>query len=253
MRLEGKVAIITGAASGLGKGTAVVFAKEGAKVVVADLNEEGAKEVARSICEQGGDAIGIKVDVTKAPEVDHLVKQTVQKYGKVDIMFANAGFPTPAIPIEEVTEEYYDKLMGINLKGYFLCAKAVIPHFKKQKGGVLLCTSSIAGVRPRPGFHVYSAAKGGAIVLTKALAMELAPFKARANVLCPVAADTPMRDKFLDPKGDLEEGRKKLMDTIPLGRWCAPEDVAYAAVYLCSDEANFITGIEMNVDGGRAI
>jgi 3-oxoacyl-[acyl-carrier protein] reductase len=182
-----------------------------------------------------------------------MVEETVKTFGKVDIMYANAGFPTSAIPLEEVTEEYYDKLMAINLKGYFLCAKAVAPYFKKQMGGVLLCTASIAGVRPRPGFHVYSAAKGGAIVLTKALAMEFAPFKARANVLCPVAADTPMRDKFLDPKDDLEIGRAKLMSTIPMGRWCKPDDIAYAALYLCSDEAEFITGIELDVDGGRAI
>jgi 3-oxoacyl-[acyl-carrier protein] reductase len=252
MRLANKAAIITGAGSGMGRASACLFAKEGAKVSVVDINVAGGQETIELIKRSGGVAQFIKADVTKASEVEQMVQATVNAYARLDILFNNAGVPMSFTPIEEVSEELYDKILAVNLKGVFWGCKYATPIMKKQGGGVIINTASIAGVRARPGLNVYCASKGGVIMLTKALAIELAPYKIRVNAINPVATDTPMLPGFIGDR-DLEEGREAFIATIPLGRLAMPEDIANAALYLASDESSMLTGACIDVDGGRGI
>ena len=252
MRLANKVAIITGAGSGMGRASACLFAKEGAKVSVVDINMAGGQETVELIGRSGGLAQFISADVTKASDVDQMIQATVTAYARLDILFNNAGVPMSFTPIEEVSEELYDKILAVNLKGIFLGCKYATPIMKKQGSGVIINTASIAGVRARPGLNVYCASKGGVILLTKALAIELAPYNIRVNAINPVATDTPMLLGFIGDR-DLEEGRKAFIATIPLGRLAIPEDIANAALYLASDEASMLTGTCIDVDGGRGI
>ena len=252
MRLADKVAIITGAGSGMGRASACLFAKEGAKVSVVDINVAGGQQTVELIKRSGGVAQFINADVAKASDVERMVQATVNAYARLDILFNNAGVPMSFTPIEEVSEELYDKILAVNLKGIFLGCKYATPIMKKQGGGVIINTASIAGLRARPGLNVYCASKGGAILLTKAVAIELAPYNIRVNAINPVATDTPMLPGFIGDR-DLEEGRKAFIATIPLGRLAIPEDIANAALYLACDESSMLTGTCIDVDGGRGI
>jgi 3-oxoacyl-[acyl-carrier protein] reductase len=252
MRLLNKVALITGAGSGMGRASALLFSREGAKVSVADIDEKGGRQTVELVKAEGGDAAFIQTDVSKPEDVDRMVKKTVEHFGTLDILFNNAGIGTAFIPIEEVEESFWDRIMAINVKGIFLGCKYAVPVMKKQGGGVIINTGSIAGVRPRPGLSAYSASKGAAIMLTKALAIELAPFKIRVNCINPVVTDTPFLEKSI-PASQLEEAKKAMMSTIPLGRLGRPEDIAQAALYLASDESSLVTGSCLDVDGGRGI
>ena len=252
MRLEGKVVLITGAGSGIGRAMAILFAKEGAKVSVVDIVDSGGQETVEVIKQNGGVAQFIHCDVTKASDVEQTIRTTVNAYGKLDILINNAGFTPKLAPFEEMDEGLWDKTLAINLKSIFLSAKYAIPIMRKQGGGVIINTASISGVRPRPGIAAYAGVKGGAIMLTKALAIELAPANIRVNCISPGPTDTPMLT-YIFAKEKLEEGKKAFVATIPLGRLGKTEDMAHAALYLASDEASFLTGVNLGVDGGRGI
>lgn len=253
MRLMDKVAIITGAASGIGKGCAQRFAKEGAKVIIADLNGEKAEETAKSIRESNGNALAVKIDMTKSAEVEVMIKTVLDHYGKIDILLNNAGIAMAGTPLETLSEESYDRIMTINIKSVFLGCKYIIPVMKKQGWGVIINTASLDAIKARSGCHVYSASKGAVISLTKALAIELAPFNIRVNCINPATTDTPMLNNFLPAGQYVDDARRKLLSAIPLGRWASVEDVANSALYLVSDESSFLTGIEINVNGGYAV
>jgi 3-oxoacyl-[acyl-carrier protein] reductase len=249
MKLTNKVAVVTGAGSGLGQASAILFAEEGAKICVADIDRKGGQHTVELIKEKGGDAIFIETDVSKASDVQRMIKTALDNYGRLDILFNNAGYPMLPTPTEDVEEELWDKIMAVNVKGIFLGCKYAIPVMKKQGGGVIVNTASISGVRPRAGSSAYSTSKGAAILLTKALAIELAPSKIRVNCINPVAAETPM----LPGLGITKEVIKGIVATIPIGRMAQPMDIAYAALYLASDESSMVTGVALDVDGGRGI
>jgi 3-oxoacyl-[acyl-carrier protein] reductase len=252
MRLTNKVALITGSASGIGRASALLFSREGAKVVVADVDENGGRQTVDSIRQQGGSAIFVRTDVTKAEDMEKMVKATVAEYGKLDVLFNNAGVGTSFFPLEQVEEEYWAKIMAINVSSVYLGCKYAIPVMKSQGGGVIIMTASISGVRPRPGLVLYSTSKGAVITFTKALAIELAPSKIRVNCINPVVTDTAFLTKTIDPS-QMEGAKKAMITTIPLGRLGQPEDMAGAALYLASDEASMVTGVSLDVDGGRGI
>jgi 3-oxoacyl-[acyl-carrier protein] reductase len=254
-RLAGKIAVITGAGSGFGKGTAEVFAREGATVVVVDVNEATARETVDGIRAAGGQAWAMACDVSRADQVQRVMEETQREYGRIDILFNNAGIPMPFTPLEDVDEASWDRLMAINVKGVFLGCRAVIPIMKQQGGGVILNTASTAAVRPRPGLTAYNATKGAVLVLTRSLALELAPSKIRVNAINPVAGDTPMLAGFIGSQdlATVASGKKRFQETVPLGRLATPDDIAYAALFLCSDEASLITGVGLDVDGGRDV
>ena len=250
MRLKNKVAIITGGASGFGKGIVEKFVKEGAKVVIADINYDSAKELQNVI---GDRAIAVNVDVSKKNEVDDMIEKTVKHFSEVNILVQNAAIGMKPQSLLETSEELFDRLFAVNVKSVYLGAKAVIPVFKNQgTGGVILNTVSTAALRPRPGLTIYNSTKGALIPMTKALALEVAEYGIRVNGICPVAGETPMLKDFLG-SANPEENHKKFISTVPLGRLAEPEDVANASLYLCSEEANFITGVMLEIDGGRSI
>jgi 3-oxoacyl-[acyl-carrier protein] reductase len=248
MRLKDKVAIVTGAASGFGEGMAKRFAEEGAKVVVADLNAKGAERVAAEI---GEAAISVTTDVSLRSEFDEMVQVAMAAFGRIDIMVNNAGYTHRNGDMLAVEEDVFDLITAVNMKAIYHAARAVVPIMEAQGGGVILTTASTAGLRPRPGLTWYNASKGWAITATKSMAVELAPKKIRVNCLCPVAGETGMLAQFMGE--DTPELRAKFRATIPLGRLSTPLDIANAALYLASDEAAFITGVALEVDGGRCI
>lgn len=244
MKLKDKVAIITGAASGIGKSVAEKFSEEGATVIIADLPQTAGEEVAKDINNKGGKAYFIPTDVTSKNDIDNLVKGTIDNFKRIDIFHNNAGTAMPITPVEQVSESDYQRIMDINVKGVFYGIKAVVPYMKKAGKGVILCTGSTSASRPRSGLSIYGASKGALVALAKSMALELAPFGIRVNCINPVATDTGMID---------EEQRKEFIKSIPLGRLAQPIDVAYAALFLASDEAEMITGIDIEVDGGRCV
>ncbi len=248
MRLKNKVAIITGAASGFGEGMARRFAEEGAKVVVADLNAKRAEEVASDI---GKNAIWVQTDVSLRSEFDEMVSRTMDAFGRIDIMVNNAGYTHKNGSLLDVSEHTFDLITAVNMKAIYHSTLAVVPIMESQGGGVILTTASTAGLRPRPGLTWYNASKGWAITATKSMAVELAPKKIRVNCLCPVAGETGMLAQFMGE--DTPEKRAQFKSVIPLGRFSKPLDIANAALYLCSDEAEFITGVALEVDGGRCV
>ncbi len=253
MRLANKVAVITGAGSGIGRASAVMFAREGAKVVVADINDAGGKETVTAITSTGGEAIFVHTDVSKATDAQNLIKAAKDKFGKIDVLFNNAGVPQTPTPLEDLEESEWDRVYAVNVKSVFLMTKYVIPLMKKAGSGAIINLASISGIRPRPGSGAYATAKAANILLTKVAAIELAPNKIRVNCINPVMVDTPMAPGLL-PKGiNLQVAMKDITKSIPLGRLVKPEEIAYAAVYLASDEAAMITGTCINVDGGRGI
>lgn len=252
MRLAGKVAIITGAASGFGRASAIRFAREGASVMAVDLNGPGAEAVAAEIQAAGGRAIHQAVDVTSGPAVQAAWARAREEFGRLDVVFNNAGLPQAFTPIEETDEATFERLLAVNVLGVFHGCRAAIPILRQQGGGVLLNTCSTAGIRPRPGLAAYAASKGAAIAFTKALALEVAPHNIRAVAICPVAADTPMLTAFFGDR-DPQEARAAFVKSVPMGRLNLPEDVANAAVFLASDEAAMVTGTAFEVDGGRDV
>ncbi|MFC1942184.1 SDR family oxidoreductase [Chloroflexota bacterium] len=252
MKLLNKVAIITGAASGIGRATAILFAKEGAKIVVADIDDSGGEETVSIIKANGGEAVFVHTDVSEAADTERLVKTAVSTFGKLDILHNNAGKPIRSQPTVNVSAEEWDSVYAVNVKSIFLGIKYAVPEMMKG-GGVIINTASISGMRPRPLSAAYTSSKAAAIALTKTLALELAGYNIRVNVINPVAADTAMLP-LLGPEGkDTEETKKAITASIPLGRLAQPEDVAYAALYLASDEASMLTGSSIDVDGGRGV
>jgi len=245
MRLKDKVAIVTGGAQGFGEGIAKRFVAEGARVVVADLNEAGAKKVAGAL---GKAAVSCAADVTKSADVMAMVALAQSAFGRLDIVVNNAGTTHVNKPMLDVTEAEFDRIFAVNVKGIYLAALHAVPVFRKQRGGAFLNIASTAGLRPRPGLTVYNSSKGAVNVMTKSMAVEFAPDKVRVNALCPVAGDTPLLASFLG-----QNTREAFVKTVPLGRLSTPEDIAAGAVFLCSDEANFFTGVCLEVDGGRCV
>lgn len=246
MRLAEKTAIVTGGASGFGEGIARRFAAEGARVMVADINEAGAAELASDI-----DAIGLGVDVSDAASVAHMAQSAIKAWGRIDILVNNAGITHLPKPMEEVTEDEFDRVFAVNAKSVYLTARNIVPMMKEAGAGAILNVASTAGVSPRPNLNWYNASKGWMITATKAMAVELAPFGIRVNAINPVAGETPLLQSFMGE--DTPEVRAKFISTIPLGRFSTPQDMANAALYLCSDEASMVTGVAMEVDGGRCI
>lgn len=248
MRLKDKTAIVTGAGSGFGKGIAMRFAKEGARVGVVDINAEAAREVASQI---GNSAFAMEADVSIDGDVSRMVQEALDRWGQLDILVNNAGTTHRNQPMTEVTEEEYERIFAVNVKSVYLSAKHVVPVMKKQGFGVILNVASTAGVRPRPGLVWYNTSKGAMMTATKAMAIELAGEKIRVNAINPVAGETGMLHLFMGE--DTPEKRAQFISSIPLGRLSLPEDMANAALFLCSDEAEMITGLCMEVDGGRCI
>ncbi|GBD13188.1 Dihydroanticapsin 7-dehydrogenase [bacterium HR24] len=254
MRLQGKVAIVTGAASGIGRATAVLFGQEGARVMCADLNGEGARAAAEAVAAQGGEAAWTQVDVSREEDVQRMVQETVQRFGRLDILFNNAGVELAA-PVTQVPEERWDWLLDINLKGVYLGCKHAIPEMLKVGGGAIVNTASGAGLMGIAGLSTYCASKGGVVLLTKSLAVEWAAQGIRVNAVCPGVIRTPMVERGLRTLGgtaDPEEAWRRLGLVHPIGRVGQPEEVARAVLFLASDEASFITGVALPVDGGWA-
>lgn len=249
MRLNDKVAIVTGAASGFGAEIARQYIAEGAKVALADINEAGARDVAVSL---GANAFAVKCDVTRRADIDALVKATVDRFGKLDIVVNNAGWTHRNGPLLDVDEATFDRVYDINVKSIFHMVHAVVPLMRKQRSGVILNIGSTAGIRPRPGLTWYNSSKGAVNLMSKSLAVELGPDNIRVNAICPVMGATGLLESFMGMP-DTPENRKKFVATIPLGRLSDPRDIARAAVYLASDDAEFITGVEFPVDGGRTV
>ena len=248
MRLDTKVAIVTGAASGFGEGIARKFVAEGARVIVADRDGEGAARVAAAL---GSAAVGVRADVTQGADVEAMVHAARDRFGGLDILVNNAGMGHVPQPLESLAEDEFDRILALNVKAIYLAARLVVPLFKAQKRGVVLNIASTAGVSPRPRLCWYNASKGWVITATRSMAVELAPFGIRVCALNPVAGETPMLATFMGE--DTPEMRAKFLSTIPIGRFSTPEDLGNAAAFLCSDEASMITGVAMEVDGGRCI
>ena len=246
MRLKNKIAIITGGGSGFGAGIVKKFIQEGAKVVVADINLENAKKVAM---DTGGFAV--EVDVSNSLSFKNLVDKTLEKFGKIEIMVNNAGITHLPNSMENISEAEFDKIFAVNSKSVFFSAKYLVPKMTSIGGGNILNVASTAGISPRPNLSWYNATKGWMISATKAMAIELASKKIRVNALAPVAGETPLLKSFMG--GDTPEKREKFLSTIPIGRFSTPNDMGNAACFLCSEEASMITGVVLQVDGGRCI
>jgi 3-oxoacyl-[acyl-carrier protein] reductase len=252
MRLKDKVAIVTGGGSGFGEGISKRFAREGAKVIVNDLHAEGGERVANEIARAGSQAKFVKGDVSKDADWAALVKATLDAYGKLDIVVNNAGTTHRNQPLLNVTEEQFDRVYAVNVKSLFWSARNCVPVFRKQGGGVFITIASTAGIRPRPGLTWYNGSKGAAILVSRSMAVELAPDKIRVCVVNPVIGETGLLTEFMGVP-DTPENRAKFIATIPLGRMSRPADVANACLYLASEEAEFITGACIEVDGGRCV
>ncbi|MAC82019.1 MAG: 3-oxoacyl-ACP reductase [Rhodobacteraceae bacterium] len=246
MRLQNKTAIVTGGGSGFGAGIVRKFVAEGARVMVADIDADAAAEVAREV---GG--VAHTVDVAYGPSVRAMAGAAIRALGHVDILVNNAGITHLPTPMEDVSEEDFDRVFSVNCKSVYLTAKYLVPHMKSRSAGAILNVASTAGVSPRPRLNWYNASKGWMITATRTMAVELAPMGIRVNAVNPVAGETPLLKSFLGE--DTPEMRAKFLATIPIGRFSTPQDIANAACYLCSDEASMITGVAMEVDGGRCI
>ena len=247
-RLAGKVAIVTGAASGFGAGIARKFVAEGAKVLIADRDAAGAERVAASL---GAGARALAVDVASAGGAAAMLEAATRHFGRLDILVNNVGVTHLPQPMEAVVDDDFERIVAVNMRAIYLAAKVVVPHFKAQKSGVILNIASTAGVSPRPRLTWYNASKGWVITATKSMAVELAPFGIRVVALNPVAGETPLLKSFMGE--DTPEMRAKFLATIPIGRFSTPEDLGHAACFVCSDEASMITGVGLEIDGGRCI
>jgi 3-oxoacyl-[acyl-carrier protein] reductase len=247
MRLEGKAALVTGAGSGIGKCIAETYAREGARVALADIDLGAAQAAARGI---GNNAVALRCDVAKKADFDAAVAETLAAFGTLDILVNNAGTTHVNKPMLDIDEAEYDRMFAVNVKGVFLGCQAVVPVFRRQGGGVIINIGSTAGLRPRPGLSAYNATKGAVHILTKSLAVELAPDHIRVCAIAPVATETPLLPSFLGPAAGQ---REKFISTVPLGRLARPQDIANAALFLASADAEFVTGNIVEVDGGRTI
>jgi 3-oxoacyl-[acyl-carrier protein] reductase len=247
MRLDGKTALVTGAASGIGKCIAETYAREGARVALADIDLDAARSAARAI---GNNAIAIRCDVTRKADFAAAVAETLSAFGALDILVNNAGTTHVNKPMLDISEQEFDRTFAVNVKGVFFGCQAVVPHFRKQGGGVIINIGSTAGLRPRPGTSAYSGTKGAVHTLTKGLAGELAPDRIRVCAIAPVATETPLLPSFLGPAPGM---REKFIATVPLGRLAQVQDIANAALFLASADAEFITGNIVEVDGGRCV
>lgn len=252
MRLAGKSAIVTGAASGFGRGIAERFAAEGAAVIAVDIDGKGATAVAKAITAAGGRAKALRADISSDAGAKAMVAAATDAFGRLDIVVNNAGVTHHNRPMLEVDEAEYDRVFAVNVKAIYLATRHVLPVLRAQgEGGSIVNTASTAGLRPRPGLTWYNASKGAVITMTKSMAVELAPEKIRVNCLCPVAGETGLLAAFMG--GDTPENRARFVASVPLGRLSTPDDVANAALYLASDEASLITGVALEIDGGRCI
>lgn len=247
MKLDGKTAIVTGGASGFGAGIVQKFLDEGARVMIADINESAAIEMAASL----DNTVAQGVDVSDSASVQSMAEAAIAQFGHVDILINNAGVTHMPTPLEDVSEDDFDRVYRVNMKSVYLTARALVPHMKSRQSGAILNVASTAGVSPRPNLNWYNASKGWMITATRTMAVELAPSGIRVNALNPVAGETPLLKSFMGE--DTPEIRAKFLSTIPLGRFSQPEDMGNAACFLCSDEASMITGVAMEVDGGRCI
>ncbi|HUN52004.1 MAG TPA: glucose 1-dehydrogenase [Candidatus Sulfotelmatobacter sp.] len=252
MRLQGKVAIVTGGGSGFGEGIVKRFAEEGAAVVIGDINIDAARRVTEAVAKQDGRATAVLCDVSKGADFARLVGTAEKQFGGLDIVVNNAGVPQRNGPMGDTDEAAFDRIYAVNVKSLYWSAIHAVPALRRRGGGVIITTASTAGVRPRPGLVWYNGSKGAAITITKTMAVELAPHKIRVCALNPVAGDTPMLAEFMGG-ADTPEVRARFLSTIPLGRMSQPRDIANAALYLASDEADFITGVCLEVDGGRCV
>jgi 3-oxoacyl-[acyl-carrier protein] reductase len=246
MTLEGKCAIVTGGGSGFGAGIARVMAREGARVMVADIAMDGARGVAAEI---GG--LAHETDVADGASVAAMARAALGAWGRIDVLVNNAGITHMPAPMEDVSEADFDRVLAVNAKSVYLTARELVPDMKARGGGAILNIASTAGLSPRPRLNWYNASKGWMITATKAMAVELAPHGVRVNALCPVAGETPLLRSFMGE--DTPEMRAKFLSTIPLGRFSTPQDMGEAAAFLCSDAASMITGAALEVDGGRCI
>jgi len=253
VKLKDRVAIVTGAGSGIGAASALALAAEGARVVVADVNETAAKAIVEKIERQGGQGLALHVDVARAADNKALVERAVATFGRLDVFYANAGVPQWKSDIEEVEEQVFDRIFAVNVKGVWLGARYALPVMKRQRRGVFLITASTSAIRPRPGGQTYAASKGAVVTLAKALALEAAPHGVRVVAIAPVATHTPMLPTFMNKQAVDAEGLARYEATVPLGRLNQPEDIARTAVFLASDDAAMITGSCVEVDGGRCI
>ncbi|QZT34123.1 glucose 1-dehydrogenase [Caldalkalibacillus thermarum TA2.A1] len=252
MRLQGKTTIVTGAGGGMGLKIVEFFLREGAQVAALDLNTAPVKQAFNQA--DNSRLVVIEVDVTSESAVIQAVQEVVNRWGKVDALVHAAGIAQPATPVEEVTKAEWERIMAVNVTSAFLLSKAVIPYMKQQRQGVMVHIASIASQRPRPGLNAYIASKGALVALAQALAIELAPFNIRVNALNPGPTDTQMLGQFAADGTDSEQTKATVFkQSVPLGRLIKPEDIAHAAVYLCSDEAQMVTGAVFNVDGGRGL
>ena len=252
MRLKGKTAVITGGGSGFGEGIAKTYAREGASVVVNDLNGTAAERVASEIALAGGKAIAVAGDVTKEADWHALRAAAIEDFGSVQIVVNNAGATHRNKPVLEVTESEFDRIYAVNVKGLYWSVQEFVPYFRERGGGVFVNIASTAGVRPRPGLVWYNGSKGAVIVASKSLAVELGPERIRVNCVNPVIGETALLSEFMGVE-DTPQNRQKFLAGIPLGRFSTPQDIANAALYLASDEAEFITGVCLEVDGGRCV
>ena len=247
-RLDGKVALITGAGSGFGAGIAKNFVEEGARVGVLDLNGGAARTIAQEL---GDNSLAIEADITNKTQIQKAVDEITAWSGPINVLVNNAGIGHTPTPLEKLDQEQFDKIVAVNMRSIYLTGQVIVPLMKSEGGGSILNIASTAGVSPRPNLTWYNASKGWVITATKSMAIELAPDKIRVNALNPVAGETPLLSTFMGE--DTPEMRHKFLSTIPLGRFSTPEDLGRAAVYLCSDESSLVTGITLEIDGGRTI
>ena len=252
MQLQGRVALVTGGASGMGKVTAARFVAEGASVVVADRNADGAEQVAKELSRDGGAAVAAAVDVTEPATIEAAVALAESTFGRLDTVSSNAGLAGYPVPVLDADPDEFDAIFAVNVKGVWNCARATVPALRRAGGGSITVVGSVMGERARPGFGAYAPSKAAANHLARVLALELAADGIRVNALAPVATDTPMLEKFLGT-ADPEKARAAFIAGIPLGRLAEAGDIADAAVFFASDAARFLTGVVLPVDGGRSI
>lgn len=252
MRLQNKVAVITGAGSGFGREGALLFAAEGARLVLTDVADKGLRDTVEQVVAAGGEAVAVHGDAVSVADNEAAVQAAVDTYGGLDVVWANAGVPQSFRPITEIDPDEFDRIQAVNARGPWLAARAALPALKARGGGSFVITASLSGLKGRPDATAYQTSKGAAVMLTKSLAKEFGPFNIRVNSVCPLAAETPMWAQFMENYMDSDEAAKTFAAAVPLGRLATPRDIANAALFLACDESSFVTGVNLPVDGGAA-